>query len=317
MRSGHINVGASSSAITQSGKSAPDISAYPIEENFGNVDIGTLHKKGLTISNNGDADLLISSIALSGGDRSKFSIFKNTCPSLTPTLTAGSSCTLNIGFNPTVMGGKSTTVRLQSNDPDENPFDVAVNGIGILCPIIFNDVPPGAFARDYILTVACNGITAGCGENNFCPDTTVTRAQMAVFLLKAIGEQPAPTCTDVFDDVNNNMVGESFCKYVEKFSTLGITAGCGSNNFCPNDPVTRAQMAVFLTKAMGEQPATSCTGTVFNDVSSILMSDAFCMFIEKFSTLGITSGCGGGNFCPDDFVSRAQMAVFLTKGFLQ
>jgi hypothetical protein len=140
---------------------------------------------------------------------------------------------------------------------------------------------------------------------------------MAVFLLKALGEQPAPTCTGIFDDVNNNMVGESFCKYVEKFSTLGITAGCGGSNFCPNDPVTRAQMAVFLTKAMGEQPATACTGTVFNDVSSILMPDAFCMFIEKFSTLGITSGCGGGNFCPDDLVTRAQMAVFLTKGFLQ
>jgi hypothetical protein len=181
----------------------------------------------------------------------------------------------------------------------------------------FNDVPLNYWAYNYISALFASEITGGCGNGNYCPDDPVTRAQMAVFIVKALGETPAATCSGMFDDVNEATGGNlAFCKYIEKFSTLGITAGCGSNNFCPNDPVTRDQMAVFITKAMGEAAA-SCTGNVFNDVDGTVMPSAFCGFIEKFSTLGITSGCGGGNFCPGELVTRAQMAVFLTKGFLQ
>jgi len=51
----------------------------------------------------------------------------------------------------------------------------------------FNDVPVGAFAFQHIEALAASGITAGCGGGNFCPDTPLTRAQMAVFLAKALG----------------------------------------------------------------------------------------------------------------------------------
>jgi YD repeat-containing protein len=181
----------------------------------------------------------------------------------------------------------------------------------------FSDIPFGYWAYNFVYALYASGITTGCGNDSYCPDDTVTRAQMAVFVVKALGETPAATCSGMFDDVSE-ATGDNpaFCKYIEKFSTLGITAGCGGSNFCPGELVTRAQMAVFITKAIGEAAA-SCTGTVFNDVNGTVMPSAFCGFIEKFSTLGITSGCGGGNYCPNDLVTRAQMAVFLTKGFLQ
>jgi putative cofactor-binding repeat protein len=191
-----------------------------------------------------------------------------------------------------------------------------IQGEGVCC-IIFTDVPYDYWAGDFIEKIACNGITVGCGNDNFCPEDSVSRAQMAVFLLRVLGEPPAATCTGMFGDVSIATVGEAFCKYIEQFATLGITSGCSAGNYCPDDPVTRAQMAVFITKALGETTATTCEGT-FNDVNEWTGGNpAFCKFIEKFSTLGITAGCGNGNYCPDDLVSRAQMAVFLTNGFLQ
>ena len=71
----------------------------------------------------------------------------------------------------------------------------------------------------------------------------------------------------------------------------------------------------FIVPATTEAAAPICTGTVFNDVTAGLVGAAFCGYIEEFSDLGITAGCGGGNFCPNDNVTRAQMAVFLVRAF--
>jgi hypothetical protein len=187
------------------------------------------------------------------------------------------------------------------------------------CGVNFSDVASGHWAEKFIGTLACSKITSGCGNGDYCPDGYVTRAQMAVFIVKALGQQPAESCAGTaFGDVNPAMTGgEGFCRYIEKFQELNITSGCGNGNYCPDDPVTRSQMAVFITKALGQQPAESCAGTVFGDVNPAMAGgEGFCRYTEKFKELNITSGCGGGNYCPDDSVTRSQMAVFLAKGFL-
>ena len=51
----------------------------------------------------------------------------------------------------------------------------------------FNDVPTSDFGFQYIEALAASGITGGCGNNNFCPDSPVTRRQMAIFIAKALG----------------------------------------------------------------------------------------------------------------------------------
>ncbi len=58
-----------------------------------------------------------------------------------------------------------------------------------------------------------------------------------------------------------------------------------------------------------------CTGSVFDDVNSTAVGDAFCGYIEHFAALGITGGCNVTPplYCPDNYVTRAQMAVFLTS----
>jgi photosystem II stability/assembly factor-like uncharacterized protein len=129
-----------------------------------------------------------------------------------------------------------------------------INGSGFVPPpasgAVFGDVAAGDFAAAFIEQLFADGITGGCGGGNYCPTNSVTRAQMAVFLLRAkfgSGYAPPPA-TGVFNDVP---VGSFADAFIEQMAAEGITGGCGNGNFCPNDPITRAQMAVFLVRTFG------------------------------------------------------------------
>jgi len=117
----------------------------------------------------------------------------------------------------------------------------------------------------------------------------------------------------VFADVPCS--GDAFDPWIEDLAARGITGGCGGGNYCASAPVSRAQMAAFLLKT-DQGPAYTpppCTGSVFLDVRC--QGGTFDDWIEDLAARGITGGCGGGNYCPDSAVTRAQMAVFLTKTF--
>jgi hypothetical protein len=114
---------------------------------------------------------------------------------------------------------------------------------------------------------------------------------------------------DSFDDA---APGAGFYRFIETIYHNGITGGCGTRLFCPAASSTRAQMAVFLLVAehgSGYVPPPA-TGTVFLDVPA---SYAFAPWIEQLAAESVTSGCGGGNYCPGTPVTRDQMAVFLLR----
>ena len=167
----------------------------------------------------------------------------------------------------------------------------------------FCDVLKDNWAYSHVEALYNSGITGGCSQNPllFCPDQSVTRGQMAVFIEAFLGH-PANTCSGRFTDVP---ASNPFCGFIERMADEGITSGCGNGRFCPNDPVTRGQMAVFIEAALGN-PANPCMGR-FTDVPS----GSFCGFIERMADDGVTGGCGAGIFCPNEPVTRAQMAVFL------
>jgi len=177
----------------------------------------------------------------------------------------------------------------------------------------FGDVSPTYWPVTFIEILSESGITAGCGNGNYCPNADVTRAQMAVFLergMRGSGYSPPAATGNVFLDVPAGSFAASF---IEQFFFDGITSGCGNNNYCPNADVTRAQMAVFLLRAKhgaGYSPPPA-TG-VFGDVD---LSHWAVHWIEQLAAEGITSGCGNDNYCPGATVTRAQMAVFLVRTF--
>ena len=115
---------------------------------------------------------------------------------------------------------------------------------------VFDDVGAGDFAANFIEQLSADGITSGCGNNNYCPNSEITRDQMAVFLLRAKhgSTYSPPAASGVFGDVATDHWA---APWIEKLAAEGITAGCGSGNYCPGNQVTRDQMAVFLVRTFG------------------------------------------------------------------
>jgi hypothetical protein len=114
---------------------------------------------------------------------------------------------------------------------------------------VFTDVPASDPFAKWIEQLAADGITGGCGPTTYCPDETVMRGQMAVFLLRAkhgAGFDPPPATGTVFTDVP---ASHPFAKWIEQLALEGITGGCGPTTYCPDETVTRAEMAVFLVRA--------------------------------------------------------------------
>jgi uncharacterized repeat protein (TIGR01451 family) len=178
----------------------------------------------------------------------------------------------------------------------------------------FSDVTAAHAFHDSIEKIFRASITSGCGGGDYCPDTAVNRASMAVFLLRAEhggAYRPPPPTGAVFDDVP---LGTFLGDWIEQLAAEGITTGCGGRNFCPGAPVTRAAMAVFLLRAehgAGYQPPPA-TGTVFGDVPL----DAFLgRWIEELANEGLSAGCGGGNYCPNQATQRGEMAALLSRTF--
>ena len=119
----------------------------------------------------------------------------------------------------------------------------------------FADVDAGMWWASYVERLAELEVTAGCatGPLRFCPDDPVTRGQMAAFLVRAFGLEDAAAAG--FVDTG----GSTHAGSIDALAAAGVTAGCatGPLRFCPDDPVTRGQMATFVARAVGlvELPA--------------------------------------------------------------
>jgi len=115
-------------------------------------------------------------------------------------------------------------------------------------PITFGDVA-GHWAQYWIEALKADGVTSGCGGSNYCPDASTTRAQMAIFLLKAkYGSSyvpPSVGASTSFTDVPTDYWAAA---WIKQLAVEGITGGCGSGMYCPESPVSRGQMSIFIVR---------------------------------------------------------------------
>ena len=187
----------------------------------------------------------------------------------------------------------------------------------------FPDVPVGSMFYPYIENLFHNQVTVGHQDGDYHPGESISRAQMAVFILKGkfgASHVPPPPTGTVFSDVST---GTFAAAWIEELAALQITAGCGGGRYCPDDPVTRAQMAAFLLKAEhgpGFGPP-ACQGA-FADVPCPSTVDfPYSDWIEELYAEAITSGCqaappgGLPSYCPLRPNTRAEMAVFIVRTF--
>jgi hypothetical protein len=188
---------------------------------------------------------------------------------------------------------------------------------GLALTVLMAVLPPGGTFIDDdgnvheggIEAIAAEGITSGCNppsNNRYCPGQTVTRGQMAAFIVRAI--DLSPPVEDLFADDD----GHLFENAINHLATAGITIGCNppaNDQFCPDREMTRGEMAAMLTRAFDYPPSAEDR---FVDDDDHPFEDA----IDRLAAAGVTLGCNppvNDRYCPDQGIARDQMATFLTR----
>jgi hypothetical protein len=186
----------------------------------------------------------------------------------------------------------------------------------------FFDVPIDHSLWEYIEAFFNAGITGGCGVNplTFCPENNVTRAAMAVFLLRAKygSAYTPPPAGHYFADLP--VYGKEWQEaWVDQFYREGITGGCATTPlaFCPEQPVTRAAMAVFILRTLQGASYTPPPASHFFADLPVAGKEWMEPWVDELYRRGITTGCGTGPlvFCPENPVKRQAMAAFIVRAF--
>jgi hypothetical protein len=171
----------------------------------------------------------------------------------------------------------------------------------------FADVERNTHA-DNIAALAERGVTKGCNSAGtlYCPSDSVTRGQMATFIVRSLQERGVPipeNAPDAFEDDD----GSTHEANINALAAMGVVKGGTDGRYRPNEPVNRAQMASFLQRGF---ELTEVEGNRFSDVSGTHM-----VAINTIAAAGVTLGCDaeGTKYCPAQDVRRDQMASFLMR----
>lgn len=147
------------------------------------------------------------------------------------------------------------------------------------------------------------GVVTGVGDGRFCPDQSITRAQMAVILCAVCGWKD--TAENTFADMTGT---EWYAPYILKANAAGAMAGA-DNRIRPNDPITRQEAAVMIYKALFMTPAES--DKVFADQDQIASWAAGQ--VAAMAANGYISGTPDGRFMPTGLITRAETVTILNK----
>jgi PASTA domain/S-layer homology domain len=189
----------------------------------------------------------------------------------------------------------------------------------------FNDVPPNAayFAATNLMFQ--DGVSTGCAQGStpqtrsFCPGSTVTRQEMAAFIVRAVTGTTTPAIYNPVPDFTDVPASNPFFPHIQKLVSLGITNGCGPGLFCPNGTIPRWAMAMLLVRArltLYGAAFTSSATPYFADVPTNVEGNGIPFpFIQRSYEEAITNGCGTNplTYCPDELVTRWQMALFIMR----
>lgn len=154
------------------------------------------------------------------------------------------------------------------------------------------------------------GITRGCGQDLYCPDSNVTRGEIAAFLRRHLDLPAAPT--DYYHDDDASIFQED----INALTHAGIAFGCGPETFCPDTDLRRDEMAELMARTFAtsnpDRYANPDGTDWFTDDADSPHQDA----INRLRAAAVTNGCDPADplrFCPDRPLTRAEMASFLAR----
>jgi hypothetical protein len=201
-----------------------------LQMNFGNTIEGTSSpSQTITISNTGSADLTVTNIQIAGTDADQFSLYLSggtaPCYSATPTVTAGSYCTVSVTFSPTSTGTKSAALAIASNDLSAATVSVSMSGTGTAIPV------PQIAVTDSVAPIDDHQIPFGNVTQGMISNQTVTvtnsgNADLNIFTIN----QPSAPFSIPTDNCSGQTISPaSTCTLTVRFAPT--TVGTFSSNF--------------------------------------------------------------------------------------
>ena len=178
----------------------------------------------------------------------------------------------------------------------------------------FTDVKETDWFYDAVGYVYENGMMSGTGNNQFSPNVTTTRGMIVTILYRLEGSPAVSTAS--FDDV---AAGEYYANGVSWAAANGVVSGYGNDQFGPNDPITREQMATILYRyAQYKEYETTVSGDVSSFTDGASVSSYAVEPMNWALGTGLLSGVGNNMLNPTGNATRAEAATILTrycKGF--
>lgn len=171
----------------------------------------------------------------------------------------------------------------------------------------YEDLQETHWAYNDIQWVANKGWIRGMGINEFAPEDTLTRAQAAVILVRALELSAKNPINQSFDDVKSSHWAY---KEIEIAKQYGIFGGVEYRKFAPNNPLTREQMAVVLHRVLGDGNITNTQLDSFTDMNNNEWSYESISIMKQ---RGIIGGYSDGSFKPKDDITRAQMSSLMKR----
>ena len=212
--------------------------------------------------------------------------------------------------------GKVEWLTKSSYDADQKALifeasHFSIYGVGYKNPApVFTDIT-GHWAADNIIFVASRGLLAGTGNNQFSPDTGMTRGMFVTALGRLAGIDPESYKTGKFTDVKANAY---YAPYVNWAAEKGIVSGTSATTFSPDTNITREQMAVIMAnyaKKMGYDLPVAHEAVTFADNAQI--SSWAAKEVKAMQQAGIMAGKGGNRFDPKGTATRAEVATVLRR----
>jgi len=216
----------------------------------------------------------------------------------------------------TVPGAYTVTLSISNGSEIATETKVAYVVVG------FPDVPPWYWAYGEVMACLKAGVVGGYPDMKFHPNWKITRDQMAVFISRAIAgsdrDVPPGPAVPTFRDVDESYWAY---RYIEYAVAQQVVVGYAGANYRPNLQVDRAQIAVFISRALvaplgdagldGYAPPTTPT---FSDVPPNYWAYKHIEFLAKTGA-GVIKGYPNGQYYPENACTRDQLAIFLALAF--
>ncbi|WP_312044043.1 FN3 associated domain-containing protein [Anaerotignum sp.] len=174
---------------------------------------------------------------------------------------------------------------------------------------LFDDIS-GHWAKEYIIKAVGMGLFHGMSDISFEPNVKMTRGMFVTVLGKIEGITSKTYRGDKFSDVKD---GDYYSSYVLWASDMGIAKGINDNNFAPNAPITREQVAAMLAKYAQLKGIDLQSSGNHEFVDAAAVSDWAKDGVEMLAKAGVLSGRENRTFSPKDAASRAEVAVMLVR----